>query len=185
MLVIGIIFFTILAFLTVLAALYFLHDYSYKPKRACICFACGLCCICITAHLTNTLQLQNQRVYHRIYEDELIRTDTICYKDGSLYDTHFFGELELIEKTENGFYRFYTTHATPEGPRKIQEELSCESETKINPDSNCRQPTVQEFIVHECLIDPEGEICYEITSPKFILTVPPNAIKRIDSLQGS
>jgi len=186
MLAIGIIFFAILACLTGCTALYFFHEHAYNPKIACVCSAFCILCICITSHLNQTLKIQMQPVYHRIFEDELVRTDTLCYKDGSLFDTHFFGETELVtQNTSNGFYKFHITRATPEGPRKITPEFCCDSETTVNIKKDCYQPTVEEFIHHEYLISPDGEICYEYTEPKFILTIPPNTLKSVDSFQGS
>lgn len=131
------------------------------------------------------VQNQRERAYQKIENDEWIRTDTICFKDGSLYDKNFFGNIDLIEESSDGFYRFHITRATREGPAKISSELSCISETELIIAENCRQPIVQEFIHHEYLITPEGKICYEKSGPKFILNIPENAVKKIGSIEGS
>ena len=184
--VIAIIVCTLLAFILGIISLYFFRTETYRIKTAIICLAFAMFFTCSASNMYNTFQLQRQTIYQYIFEDELIRRDTLCYEDGSLYDTQFFGETALvIQDNSTGFYRIHITRATKEGPRKIMADICCNSETIVNIDKNCRQPTVEEYIHHEYRINPEGKIYFEKETPKFILTIPPNTIKIINKSKGS
>jgi len=185
MLAIKIIFFTVLGIFLALAGFYFMSDYVRKPKMSYICFTTCFVCIVIVLISNNTLTKQNQRIYHREETLELIKIDTLCFENGNIYQRNYFGDIDLVQESSEGFYRCHTLHTSREIPVIITPIVLNASETEIIETRDCRQPTLKEYLINKTLINPEGEICWECSETKYVLTLPPNAIKKVDSFKGS
>lgn len=96
MLATKIIVFFLLSFATALITFYCHH--TRKPIRSYISGLACLICIAVTTSTYNALMVQNQRerAYQKIENDEWIRTDTICFKDGSLLQMVFTDSISHV-----------------------------------------------------------------------------------------
>ena len=185
MLAIKIILFTVLGLVLALAGFYFISDYVRKPKISYICFSACFICLIIVLISNNTLAKQNRRIYQREETRELIKTDTLCFENGSIYQRNYFGNIDLVQQSREGFYRCHILRTSRENPVIITPIVLNASETEVIETRDCRQPTIREYLVHQTLIDPEGKISWEEYETKYVLTLPPNAITKIDSFKGS
>ncbi|MBP3284207.1 MAG: hypothetical protein J6M02_01765 [Clostridia bacterium] len=144
-------------------------------------------CLLITLSLNNTLREieQSRRLYRHEEIVEPTETHTICFKDGSLYQTNFYGNSDLIEESAEGFYRFHIIRYASGNPIAVPQVISIAETDELIIEPTCHKPLVKEYTLYKKLITPEGETCYESSESRYVLILPPNSIKRISSFEGS
>jgi len=176
---------TILSFIFGGAYLYYLFGPANKPKIAYCSAAFFFIFLIITLQSNAIVKAQNQRIYTTVSETETIEKSTICFKDGSIYNPNYYANISLIEQSREGFYRFHIFRYSKEGTRIVPIVISTSETDEPVIDPNCRQPTVTEYILHKTKLDPDGAVSWKESETRYILTIPPNAIKKVDSFKGS
>jgi len=176
---------TILSFIFGGAYLYYLFTPANKPKIAYCSAAFFFLFLIITLQSDAIVKTQNQRIYTTVSETETIEKSTICFNDGSIYNPNYYANISLIKQSREGFYRFYIFRYSKEGTKIVPIVISTSETDEPVVDRNCRQPTVTEYILHKTTFDPEGNITIKKSETRYILRIPPNAIKKVDSFKGS